>query len=45
MFTITRNLLEYIGLVSPIIILSGDTETNPSPKQSLSRTYLLLELK
>ena len=32
----TWNLLEYICLISRIIILSDDIETNPGPKHSFS---------
>ena len=35
-FLITWSLLEYIWDDSQIIILSGDIETNPGPKQSFS---------
>ena len=33
---LTWNLLEYIWLISRIILLSGDIETNPSPQHSFS---------
>ena len=38
----TWNLLEYIWHASRIIILSGDIETNRSPKQSFSSQGLTI---